>query len=153
MNKDERAQIGLILTHEFDQALRRANKFANEIFAKHSVAGRLQSNVTISEILRMIVEDLTDLLDRIVEQVGSVSRERRAASLIQVAFSEHMDKLLNGEFRRVASIVSGDGSSPPKDDIWQLAKRFFEQATSDLETKLRIFTRLKTQKCERFQFT
>lgn len=138
MNADERAQIQLVLDYEFGRALERANKVANEIFAKRSVTGTVRSGSAISEILARQRDELGNLIDDVMLKVGAISRERRAAALVTVAFTEFMDKLLNGEFKHVAAIVSGDGSRDPNDGIWSQTKTAFHELNRDLDTRLRI---------------
>ncbi|MXO65303.1 hypothetical protein [Altericroceibacterium endophyticum] len=138
MTKDEREQIELILDYEFGQALQRANKIANQVCARNSAAGCLQSGATIKEFLRLVREDLETLLDTLLSQLGAVSKERKAAIMLSVACDEHLDKLKHGEVHKIATVASGRGRKEPDPSAWDTTEGIFRQMRDALDTKLRI---------------
>lgn len=137
MDEHQRKRVALILAHELELARRAATQEANAIYAAHGAKGTLGGSVTVKQVVGAIGANADRLLDKLIDVVGKIARNRESFAMIDKAIVEHFDDV-QGEVRNTARMASGRAAQEALPSVANATEALFAQIKTDMWARLEI---------------
>lgn len=134
VNEREREQIELVANREVGQAKSSLKENLKAAYANHAATGRLRSGVTIRVAVRIMTETAKRGLERLVNQVRSISNDLDAFQFVKMGVTDILDAC-GAELPEVLRMASGDKGFS---SVNGAAMGLYQNMRDEIETDLAI---------------
>lgn len=134
VNEREREQIELVANREVGQAKSSLKENLKATYANHAATGRLRSGVTIRVAVRVMTEAAKRGLERLVNQVRSISSDQDAFQFVRQGVADILDAC-GAELPEVLRMASGETRSS---SINSATMGLYQNMRDEIETDLAI---------------
>jgi len=138
MNEREGAHVALITAQGSKVALRTFQSKLQAMIQTHTLAGRLQSGLTIGQAVRLMEEQIREIIPDMITRVGEVSRAPEAFAAVEKAVNQ-LVLTLEAEMHNIVRIA--DGKQPGEaitPSVAEAAKQLLADWNENLALEIRL---------------